>query len=69
MAYRFLLPTALALILLAVYFSGFMVAFALNSIALLVFILPGALSMALLPDDWKGYGLFLFLVGIVLVVV
>jgi len=68
MAYRFLPPTVLAIIFLAMYFSGLMTGFLLNTLAFLLFILTGALAMALLPDEWKAYGVFLFGIGIVLIV-
>jgi len=69
MAYRFLPPALLALIFLAMYFSGLMTGFLLNILAFFFFILTGTICIGLLPDAWKTYGLFLFGVGIVLIVV
>ena len=68
MAYKVLPPIILAIIFLILYFLGIMGGFLLNTLAVIFFVLPGIIGMALLSDEWKNYGLFILVVGIVLIV-
>jgi len=59
----------LAAFLLALYFLGLFTPFVFKTIMFIGFVLAGAMSMLLLPDDWKSHGLFTFVVGILFIAI
>ncbi len=69
MVYRFAFPLVLVVIFSAMYFLGFLELFTFRMLGFFLFVLIGAICILLLDDELKNYGLFLFFIGIVLMVI